>query len=173
MRGRLHTLAARLAAALPVALLAAVLLLAGPLAVGPAAAQGDAERMTRATSLPFAELQGLDKVTARISRVTVPVGEPVEFGGLTLRVLACWKNPPEETPESAAYLEITDRAGASEVTAFAGWMYASSPAVNGLEHPVYDVWVLDCLSEAPPPEETPPEETPPEDAADGEAAPKG
>jgi hypothetical protein len=131
----------------------AALALVALAAAAPAAAQGDgaAERMTAATAFPFAELQGLDKVTARVSRFSAPVDVPVEFGSLTVRVRACWKNPPE----SAAYIEITDRTLESSEPVFAGWMYASSPAVNGLEHPVFDVWVLDCLeSEPAPPEAT-------------------
>lgn len=103
------------------------------------------ERMDTARSFATAELQGLDKVTARISTFRAPVDQHVSFGSLEIRVRACWKNPPEETPESAAYLEITDSTGAETQPIFSGWMYASSPAVNALEHPVYDVWVLDCL----------------------------
>ena len=58
---------------------------------------------------------------------------------------ACDKRPPEETPESASFLEIYEqREGQSPVQIFAGWMFASSPGLNALEHPVYDVWVLDC-----------------------------
>ncbi|SMF67025.1 hypothetical protein SAMN06265365_124100 [Tistlia consotensis] len=103
------------------------------------------ERMEAAVAYPIAQLQGLDKVTARISTFRAPVDQPVTFGSLTIRVRACWKNPPELTPESAAYLEISDSTQSGDKAIFSGWMYASSPAVNGLEHPVYDVWVLDCL----------------------------
>lgn len=140
----------------------------------PAAAQdgGAAERMTAATSFAFAQLQGLDKVTARVSRFAAPVDVPVEFGSLVVRVRACWKNPPELTPESAAYLEITDRTRENGEPVFAGWMYASSPAVNGLEHPVFDVWVLDCLESEP----APPaggDEGKPEEPGGGEGQQKG
>ena len=57
---------------------------------------------------------------------------------------ACRKTPPEEAPESASFLEIDDDVGNERV--FSGWMFASSPGVSALEHPVYDVWVLDCVN---------------------------
>jgi hypothetical protein len=92
-----------------------------------------------------AVLQGLDKVTARVSRFEAPVGEPVRFGTLQIVVRVCNKRPPEEPPESAAFLEISElRPGEPSIERFSGWMFASSPGLNGLEHPVYDVWVLDC-----------------------------
>ena len=68
-------------------------------------------------------------------------------GALEITVRACDKRPPEEPPESAAYLEIVERKVNEEPkTVFSGWMFASSPAVSALEHPVYDIWVLDCMS---------------------------
>ncbi len=92
-----------------------------------------------------AVLQTLDKVTARVNTIDVRVGTTVRFGSLLIRVDHCDKRPPEETPESAAFLEIAEqRPGEAPVLTFAGWMFASSPALNALEHPVYDVWVLDC-----------------------------
>lgn len=92
-----------------------------------------------------AVLQTLDKVTARVSTVTVPVGRTAKFGTLFIKVHQCDKRPPEETPESASFLDITERSSDGQsVRVFTGWMFASSPALNALEHPVYDVWVIDC-----------------------------
>lgn len=92
-----------------------------------------------------AVLQTLDKVTARVNTIDVRVGGTVRFGTLLIRVDHCDKRPPEETPESTAFLEIAEqRPGEQPVLTFAGWMFASSPALNALEHPVYDVWLLDC-----------------------------
>ena len=92
-----------------------------------------------------AVLQTLDKVTGRVRSLDAPVGESVELGPLTIRVRACRKRPPEDPPESAAFLEIAERKSAETVNEiFRGWMFASSPAVSALEHPVYDVWVIDC-----------------------------
>ena len=94
---------------------------------------------------PVALLQGLDKITARVSKIEVPVGTPVRFGTLSIRVRDCEKNPPEEEPESAAFLEIDEvRPGEVNLRVFSGWMFASSPALSALEHAVYDVNVLDC-----------------------------
>jgi len=90
-------------------------------------------------------LQGLDKITARISAFEAPLDQPVRFGTLTIVARACNSRPPEEPPESAAFLEIVDRRpNQPETRAFAGWMFASSPGLHGLEHPVYDVWVVGC-----------------------------
>jgi hypothetical protein len=92
-----------------------------------------------------AVLQGLDKVTARISTVDALIGEVAHFGTLEITPHACFKTPPEEPPESAAFLEIWDaKPGEAREELFTGWMFASSPALSALEHPVYDVWVLDC-----------------------------
>lgn len=92
-----------------------------------------------------AVLQTLDKVTGRVRGLEAPVGQTVEFGPLAIVARACRKRPPEEPPESSAFLEISERKSADTVNElFKGWMFASSPAVSALEHPVYDVWVIDC-----------------------------
>lgn len=98
------------------------------------------------TPEPMAQLQGLDKITARVSKFEAPVGATVKFGTLTIRIRDCEKNPPEETPESAAFMEIDEmRPGDSTANRiFSGWMFASSPALSALEHPVYDIVLLDC-----------------------------
>lgn len=101
-------------------------------------------------------LQWLDKVTARISPVEVPVGGTVRVGTLEIAVERCLKRSPEEPPESAAFLTIREvRPGEAPVRHFEGWMFASSPALNALEHPVYDVWVKDCLNARSPEERGP------------------
>lgn len=94
-------------------------------------------------------LQGLDKITARISPIYATLGLPTYFGTLEIVVRTCRETPPTEPPESAAFLEVrevpptADREREPEVL-FSGWMFASSPAVSALEHAVYDVWVVDC-----------------------------
>jgi hypothetical protein len=98
---------------------------------------------------PVILLRGLDKVTARVSPIEMHVDEPGRFGSLEITVRSCHKAPPEDPPESAAFLEIRElRPGESPVELFSGWMFASSPAFSTLEHAVYDVWVIDCA--APP-----------------------
>ena len=97
---------------------------------------------------PIAILQGLDKVTARISTFEAPVDSPVEFGGLEIVVRACHKTPPTEAPEAIAFLEVAEiEPDRPRQQLYSGWMYASSPAVAALEHPVYDVWVKDCAEQ--------------------------
>jgi hypothetical protein len=92
-----------------------------------------------------AELQALDKVTARTTRLTAPVEQTVSYGTLAITVRSCRARPPDEVPDAAAFLEIRDnRAGAEAPPAFRGWMFANSPAVSMLEHPVYDIRVLEC-----------------------------
>ncbi len=98
----------------------------------------------------LAILRGLDKVTARTRDFEAPVGETVRFGSLDVTVRYCRKRPPEEPPEVFAFIEVVDRRtdGFGETAEgeriFSGWMMASSPALNALEHGVYDVWVIDC-----------------------------
>ncbi|MGJ8563216.1 MAG: DUF2155 domain-containing protein [Alphaproteobacteria bacterium] len=95
-------------------------------------------------------LRTLDKVTATTQDYTVKVGENLTYGSLTVDVKHCEKKPPEETPETYAFLQIFDKTtdGAGEETEplklFSGWMLASKPAISALDHPVYDVWVIDC-----------------------------
>ena len=92
-------------------------------------------------------LAGLDKTTARVMQFNVPIGGTSHFGTLDITVRDCRRHPPEEPPESAAFLDIQEtKPGAKEATAlFNGWMFSSSPAVSALEHPIYDVWVIDCI----------------------------
>jgi len=111
-----------------------------------------------------AVLQGLDKTSARVSRFDAPIGSQVRFGTLIITARACNKHPPEETPESAAFLQIEEthpgEKGALNTPLFSGWMFASSPAVSALEHPVYDVGVLDCRDEPVPPKKLPDQKSP-------------
>mgnify|MGYP003116226873 CR=1 FL=1 len=94
-------------------------------------------------------LRGLDKVTARTRDFEINIGETADFGALSITPQYCRKRPPEET-ETYAFLQIMDRrtdgfgVDTEGEQIFSGWMFASRPAQNPLEHPVYDVWVLDC-----------------------------
>jgi len=109
-----------------------------PLAASPALAQEWQPKRV-------AELQLLDKVTARISVVRATVGEPASFGTLTIRVAACNARPPDEVPDAAAWMEVSDsRRATGHQQVFRGWMFANAPAVSMLEHPVYDLRVLEC-----------------------------
>lgn len=90
-------------------------------------------------------LQTLDKVTGRVRTLEAPIDREVAFGALSIVARTCRKRPPEEPPESAAFLEIAERQAGEQVqTLFRGWMFASAPAVSAMDHAVYDIWVLDC-----------------------------
>ncbi len=103
-----------------------------------------------ALAAPIVVLQGLDKVTARVSTLEVPLDTEIDFGTLGIIARACHKAPPEEPPESTAFLEIFEYAPDQPPRdLFIGWMFASSPGLSALEHPVYDVWVLDCRDDQP------------------------
>ncbi|MET0546834.1 MAG: DUF2155 domain-containing protein [Caulobacterales bacterium] len=99
-----------------------------------------------------AVLRGLDKLTGHAKDFVAPVGSPVRFGALQVLVRSCEKAPPEETPEVSIYVEIRDLKAVDENgkpskekrLLFSGWMFASDPARNALEHAVYDVWAIDC-----------------------------
>jgi hypothetical protein len=102
-------------------------------------------------------LQGLDKITARVSTIKAPVGQTVNFGALQITARACDKHPPEEAPEAAAFLEVVEvEPDEKPVLRFSGWMFASSPALSALEHPVYDLIVLDCVNASGAPEDAAP-----------------
>lgn len=127
----------RLAAVLPLAAFAVAAL--------PAGAQAAAT-----IDQPIAVLRGLDKITARTQPLEARVGDRLQFGTLTITVRACRQAPPEDPPESAGFLEITDTpTGQPSASVFSGWMFASSPGVSALDHPVYDVWVVGCTDTSP------------------------
>jgi len=102
----------------------------------------------------MAILRALDKVTGRAINLNAPAGIPVNFGTMTITARYCYTVPPEEPPETSAFIQIDDRErNVGEPTRiFSGWMFASSPAINALEHGVYDAWVINCITSAPPPE---------------------
>ena len=128
------------------------------LSVAAAGAQSRAPAPAPAATPPaqsayrIAVLQGLDKTTARISTIEAPIDQPVNFGNLTITARTCSKAPPEDPPETAAFLQIDEApppgaTGAAQ-RVFSGWMIAETPSLSGLENPVYDVTVLDCKSDS-------------------------
>jgi hypothetical protein len=96
----------------------------------------------------LAELQALDKVTARVTTLRAALNQPERFGSLTITVRACLSRPPDEVPDASAWMEIIDsRAPANGAAVFRGWMIANAPGVSMLQHPVYDIRVLDCRAQ--------------------------
>jgi hypothetical protein len=95
-------------------------------------------------------LRGLDKITGRPVNIFAPVGVPVRFATLTITARYCYSTPPSEPPETTAFIEVVDhRPDQDERKVFSGWMLASSPSLNGLQHPLYDLWVISCKTNQP------------------------
>ena len=93
--------------------------------------------------------QGLDKITARIKTFEIKVGMPKKFGVLDINLQKCVYSKPLDKPESIAYIKVLDKSDKYSLTKdkssiFEGWIFASSPALNAMEHPVYDVSLISC-----------------------------
>jgi hypothetical protein len=117
---------------------------------------------------PTAVFSGLDKITGRIINFDVAINETVQFGALQVTPRVCYSRPPTETPNTDAYLEVDEVTLSGEIKRiFDGWMFAASPGLHAVEHPVYDVWLTNCkgaataVAEAPSPEAKPPARPPP------------
>ena len=88
---------------------------------------------------------GLDKITGRPTSIIAPIGKQVKFATLTITARFCYSTPPSETPETAAFVQVEDhRPDQPARKIFSGWMYGSSPGLNAVEHPLYDVWAISC-----------------------------
>ena len=133
------------------------LAIVGALALGtvlPASAATQAEPNLTGSAVV---LRALDKVTARTFDHTVPIGETLKFGSLSIHARHCEKTPPTELPEVYAFLQIDDKrldakaADAEPERIFSGWMFESRPAISALDHRVYDVWVIGCVTPEPKP----------------------
>jgi len=107
-------------------------------------------------SNPIAAFSGLDKITGRITNFDVYIDETVQFGALQLTPRVCYTRPPTETQRTSVFLEVDQvslKGGSQRI--FTGWMFADSPALNAIDHPVYDIWLVDCKqqSDTPPPDQ--------------------
>jgi hypothetical protein len=120
---------------------------AGALAVGLLAAGLLAAGAARADKIknPTAVFSGLDKITGRIISFEVAVDETVQFGALQLTARVCYTRPPTESPSTTSFIEVDEVTLDSKYRRiFTGWMFAASPGLHAIEHPVYDVWLTDC-----------------------------
>ena len=107
---------------------------------------------------PIAAFSGLDKITARITSFDVYIDETVQFGALQITPRACYSRPPTETQRTSVFVEVDQVSLRGSVTRiFTGWMFADSPALHAVDHPVYDIWLVACKqsSDVPPPDVTP------------------
>jgi hypothetical protein len=107
---------------------------------------------------PTAVFSGLDKITGRITTFDAAIGETVQFGALQVTPRACYTRPPTETPLTDGFVEVDEVTLQGEVRRiFTGWMFAASPGLHAVEHPIYDAWLVDCkggaqtVAEVPPP----------------------
>ena len=106
-------------------------------AIGPALADRIAH--------PTVVFAGLDKITGRIFTFDVAVNETVQFGTMQITPRVCYTRPTTEEPLTTGFVEVEEvEAGQKLNRIFAGWMFAASPGLHGVEHPVYDVWLTDC-----------------------------
>lgn len=118
-------------------LLAGVAIACGTLAAGPAAAQ----RIENSVAV-FA---ALDKVTAKISRLEVPLNQTATFGALKVTPRVCYSRAPTEPPKTTTFVEVDEvLLDGKQKHLFSGWMFAESPGLNAVEHPVFDVWLTEC-----------------------------
>jgi hypothetical protein len=120
---------------------AAAVVLAGVLAaLTPASADPSARYDNR-----VAVFSALDKVTATIKTLEVGIGETVQFGALKVTPRVCYSRPPTEQPKTTSFVEVDEvQLDGAEKRIFTGWMFAQSPGLNAVEHPVFDVWLTDC-----------------------------
>ncbi|MBX2834722.1 MAG: DUF2155 domain-containing protein [Micavibrio sp.] len=120
---------------------------------------------------PLVRLRSLDKVTARTMTFDANVGSTLKFGSIYIKVRACRKAEEMEKPEAAAFIQVWESAPADAGIedqaewVFSGWMFASSPGLSSVDHPIYDVWVLDCLQDV---DDAPPVENEDDQALAGE-----
>jgi hypothetical protein len=111
-----------------------------------------------------ASFSGLDKITGRIINFDEDIGETVQFGALRVKTDACYTRPATEAANTDAFVEVDEITLQGEVKRiFSGWMFAASPGLHGVEHPIYDIWLTDCkgpettvVTAAPEPPKAPP-----------------
>ncbi|MBV1693335.1 MAG: DUF2155 domain-containing protein [Hyphomicrobiales bacterium] len=114
------------------------------LVAGLAASTAEAQTTARIENA-VAVFAALDKVTARIQRLEVPLNETVKFGALKITPRTCYSRPPTEQPKTTTFVEVAEQQlDGQENRIFSGWMFAESPGLNALEHPVFDIWLTDC-----------------------------
>ena len=116
-------------------------LICGLILSGLFAGTASADRITH----PTAVFSGLDKITGRIISFEVATNETVQFGSLQITERACYTRPATEAPQTVTFAQVDEIDAKKQYKRiFSGWMFAASPGLNGIEHPVYDIWLTDC-----------------------------
>jgi hypothetical protein len=92
----------------------------------------------------------LDKVTARISKLEIPLNQAAEFGSLKVTPRVCYSRAPDEPPKTSTFVEVEETMlDGQKKKIFSGWMFAESPGLNAVEHPIFDVWLTGCAQPLP------------------------
>jgi hypothetical protein len=124
-------------------------------------------------SNPIAVFDGLDKITGRIISFEVAINETVQFGALQITPRVCYSRPPTDAPQTDAFAQVDEIDEQKQIKRiFSGWMFADSPGLHGVEHPIFDIWLTACKggtvvihdaptveASAPNPDESPPTDT--------------
>jgi hypothetical protein len=165
---------ARMRPALAGAALAAVLGLSAPDAA-----------LADKISNPVAVFDGLDKITGRIISFEVKIDETVQFGALQITPRVCYSRPPTDSPQTDAFAQVDEIDEQKQIKRiFSGWMFADSPGLHGVEHPIFDIWLTACKggtvvihdsptaeASAPNPDESPPTDLQPDTASPEQPTP--
>ena len=131
-----------------------------------AATAGAAERLDNRVAV----FSALDKVTATIKTLEIPINETVQFGALKVTPRVCYSRPPTEQPKTTTFVEVDEvQLDGNQKRIFTGWMFAQSPGLNAVEHPVFDVWLTDCQK----PRNAVAQQQPPQPGVEGAAPPEG
>tara|TARA_B100000809_G_scaffold63442_1_gene60146 strand:+ start:170 stop:586 length:417 start_codon:yes stop_codon:yes gene_type:complete len=95
----------------------------------------------------FLEIKILDKVSSKTSTVELKIGKEIEFKNLLIKSLKCENSKFDDNPEITAYIQVIDKTNTNndEVFVFNGWSFSSSPSLKPFDHPVYDIWLMDCF----------------------------
>ncbi len=94
---------------------------------------------------PIAVFNGLDKITGVTTTFEIAVGEEKRFGGMIVKPRVCYSRPVTETPKTTSFVEVDElETDKKRKRVFSGWMFAESPGLNAVEHPVFDVWLTNC-----------------------------
>ena len=178
----------RLAQAIPRRALPAIAwmkpMLAGVALAGVSALAAPGAAFADKISNPIAVFNGLDKITGRIISFEVAINETVQFGALQITPRVCYSRPPTDAPQTDAFAQVDELDEKKQIKRiFSGWMFADSPGLHGVEHPIFDIWLTACkggtvvIHDAPPaeasapnPDESPPTD-PGADATSGQPAP--
>ncbi len=132
-------------------------------------------------SNPIAVFDGLDKITGRIISFEVAINETVQFGALQITPRVCYSRPPTDAPQTDAFAQVDEiDEQKKEKRIFSGWMFADSPGLNGIEHPIFDIWLTACKGGTVVIHDTPaveasapdPDESPPTDLGTDAASPE-